>query len=71
LTRATMSLILGNYKLIHYAGYGRLDTPYELYDLAADPEERIDLFAQRTSLAADLQHILQQKLTQVNAPFRA
>jgi arylsulfatase A-like enzyme len=71
LTRATISLVMGDYKLIHYAGHRRLSIPYELYDLAADPEERNDLFTQRPSLANDLQHLLQQKLTQVNASIPA
>jgi arylsulfatase A-like enzyme len=42
------------WKLIENAGVGRL----ELYDLAADPDERVELSAQRGDIAADLRRRL-------------
>lgn len=69
LTTATVALIKGQYKLIHYFGYDGFENEYELYDLANDPEEMADLYPSQKSLAADLENELREKLREVNQPY--
>ena len=71
LNKATISLVKGDYKLIHYRGYREGIPPYELFDLANDPEEREDLSLSQSAIAAELANILQGKLRQVNQPFES
>jgi arylsulfatase A-like enzyme len=66
LTKCTLALIKNRHKLIHYLGYQDYENEYELYDLEADPEERINLFNTETDLAGVLRGELQEKLDQVN-----
>ena len=65
----TLALIRGQYKLSYYFGYDELEDHYELYDLANDPEELQDLYSASGSMAADLQHELQEKLLEINRPY--
>ncbi len=44
LDKATIAMVKGDYKLINNRGYGDDVQPYELYNLAQDPEELEDLF---------------------------
>jgi arylsulfatase len=69
LTKATVTLIKGQYKLIHYFGYDGYEDEYELYDLANDPEEMEDLYSSNRAVAADLQRELEEKLREVNRPY--
>ena len=72
LTKATLTLFKDNYKLIEYIGYDELyndPTLFELYDLAADPEELNDLFDPNTSLTKELNNILQAKLDEINRRY--
>jgi arylsulfatase A-like enzyme len=62
LTKATLAMIKGRYKLIHYMGYEGYQDRYELYDLVDDPEELADLYASKSSLAAELQAELKRTL---------
>ncbi|MFW6042502.1 MAG: sulfatase [Chloroflexota bacterium] len=63
LNRATATLVRGQYKLVGYFGYGQNGSErYELFDLANDPEERDDLYATRSSLAAELRETLRRKV---------
>lgn len=71
LTRATVALIRGSSKLIHYRGYPGYEDRYELYDLMRDPQEMDDLYESKPSTAADLRHQLTQKLEEVNHPYRS
>jgi arylsulfatase A-like enzyme len=68
LTKGTVAVIRGEHKLIHYRGYDGHENEFELYDLAADPEEMVDLYASNRALAADLQGELEAKLREVNEP---
>lgn len=69
LSIGTAAMIKDNYKLIHYFGYSEIINGFEFYDLAEDPEERIDLFPKGPAAAAPLQEELLEKLHQVNQPY--
>ncbi len=69
LTKATVAMIKGRYKLIHYMGYAGYEDEYELYDLEADPEELDDLYPSRRGVAATLRTELLAKLAEVNRPY--
>ncbi len=58
LTTATFAVRRGDYKLIHYLGYPGFDDRVELYDLRTDPEERVDLSAQRPEVVQALLALL-------------
>ncbi len=66
LTKATVALVKGQYKLIHYFGYDGYEDEYELYGLANDPEELENLYTSKQSVAAELQSELVEKLQAVN-----
>jgi arylsulfatase A-like enzyme len=66
LTRATVALIEGAHKLVHYFGYPGFEDQYEMYDLQADPEELRNLYAQGDPLADRLRDQLLAKLEDVN-----
>lgn len=68
LTKGTVAMIKGQYKLIHYFGYDGYESEYELYNLANDPEEMGDLYLSKKSVAAELQSELEKKLGEVNQP---
>jgi hypothetical protein len=69
LTKGTMALIKGRYKLIHYFGYDGYENEYELYDLVNDPEEVENLYPSKKSIAADLRRELKKKQRKVNQPY--
>jgi arylsulfatase A-like enzyme len=62
----TIALLRGHHKLIHYLGRGDPDNTYELYNLADDPEEMENLYADGSSIAAELEGELKEKLSQIN-----
>jgi arylsulfatase A-like enzyme len=70
LNKATVSVIQGNYKLIHYEGYGGEVPPYEMFDIYNDPEELNDLTYTQKSLADDLNALMLDKLAEVNQPYQ-
>jgi arylsulfatase A-like enzyme len=69
LTRGSVAMIKGDYKLTKYFGYGNIDNVYELFDLSNDPEELHNLVQSNNSLSIDLQAQLEQKLREVNLPY--
>jgi choline-sulfatase len=69
LRKATVALIRGQYKLIHYLGYRYYRDNYEFYDLENDPEEVQNVYPDHPA-AKDLQAELDQKLDEVNQPYR-
>jgi choline-sulfatase len=69
LTRATVAMVRGAYKLIHYFGYEGYESEFELYDLENDPEELEDLYSPTNPVAADMQDQLELKLQEVNRPY--
>lgn len=70
LRKATVALIRGNYKLVHYLGYRNYRDNYEFYDLEADPEELTNAYPDHPA-AKDLQEELDQKLEEANRPYLA
>ena len=71
LTKATISMVKDQYKLIHYLGYQNgYDNSYELYDLKRDPDEMTDIQTSNPGLATDLQKELAEKLQEVNRPYQ-
>ena len=68
LRKATVALIRGKYKLIHYLGYRYYRDNYEFFDLENDPEELNNVYSSHPA-AKDLQAELDHKLAEVNQPF--
>jgi arylsulfatase A-like enzyme len=68
ITKATLAIRRGPYKLIYYS-YEGYDGVAELFDLEADPDELNDLSSSHPSLAADLKRELLSKLEEVNQPY--
>jgi len=75
LTKATVAMLKGRYKLIYYLGYRRLmndkgvEELIQLYDLEADPEELNDLADSQKGIAMELFNELKAKLAEVNQPY--
>jgi arylsulfatase A-like enzyme len=68
LTRATVAMVKGNHKMIHYRGYEEQDT-FELYDLANDYEELEDLSQDAPSFGRHMKEELFEKLDSVNRKY--
>lgn len=72
ITRASISMLKGHYRLSAYLGYPELggETRYELYDLESDPQELKDIFAGQKQVASRMVEELNAKLDSVNQPFQ-
>ncbi|MGE5139150.1 MAG: sulfatase [Rudaea sp.] len=69
LSKATVSMVKGDYKLIYYRGYEKgYDNRFELYDVKNDPEELTDLYESKTGIASELRSELLAALERVNKP---
>ena len=44
LKKASVALLKGHYKMVHYFGYRHYDNHYELYDLKNDPDELNNIY---------------------------
>ncbi len=69
LRKATVAMIKGDFKLIHYRGYEGYDGVYELYNLHDDPEELNDLYPAHPSIAAEYQQELLAMIAEKDEPF--
>ncbi|MEJ2570065.1 MAG: DUF4976 domain-containing protein, partial [Anaerolineales bacterium] len=67
--KATVAMIKGDYKLIHYRGYEGYDGVYELYNLHDDPEELENLYATHPTIASDLKQEMLSTITEKDEPF--
>ena len=67
LSRYSVSLTKGRYRLTHY-NYPSYQG-FEFYDLKADPGELQDLFPSSPAIALDMQQELLDKINDVNRPF--
>lgn len=70
LTRASISMIKGNKKLIYYFGYKSQDDIFELYDLHDDLDELDDLFLKDTATAKRMKQELLDSLSTANNKIR-
>jgi arylsulfatase A-like enzyme len=68
ITEGTLMLVKGQYKIMYFFGYEKLDghERVELYDIGADPEELNDLYASQKKLGDQLLDELKAKLVEVN-----
>jgi arylsulfatase A-like enzyme len=71
LSVSTVAILRGRFKLIQYLGYPGFSEQCELYDLAQDREERVNLYSKQPELARALQDELRAKLSEVDEPFRS
>lgn len=69
LEKTTISMRMGQYKMIYYTGYGSKDS-FELYDLEHDMEELNDLYPLQPAVAKSMQDHLLQTLSDVNQKYR-
>ena len=65
LRKASLALLRGQYKLVHYLGYKYYSDNYEFYDLANDPEELRNLYPDHPA-SQELKAVLDQRLEQIN-----
>ena len=73
LTRATITLVKGRYKVIYYFGYAELEMQdvVKMYDIQADPEELVDLSTARPDVTAALLGELKRSLADANRPYQS
>lgn len=69
LTKATIAMRKGDYKMIYYTGFEAQDT-FEFYDILNDPEELQDLYPSLPQAAKVMREELLDKLSDVNAPYK-
>jgi arylsulfatase A-like enzyme len=69
LSRTTIAMIKGDYKLIYYKGYEGYDNIFELYNLREDSEELQDLAPKNPSNLASLKEELLENLALADKPF--
>ncbi|MEW5870866.1 MAG: sulfatase-like hydrolase/transferase [Chloroflexota bacterium] len=69
LSKATVAMLRGQHKLVHYLGYKYYPDNYEFYDLANDPGEQNNLYPDHP-LAREFQAELDQKLAQADHPYQ-
>lgn len=70
-SNATVTLKIGDYKLMYFFGYEELrgKERLELYDLKNDPEELNDLSISKRETTAQMLNEIKQKLAEVNEPY--
>jgi arylsulfatase A-like enzyme len=67
LTKRTVSLIRGRYKLVHYLGYPAYDDIYEMYDLEDDPQELRNVYSSHSGTSSELKALLNKQSVKLNA----
>jgi arylsulfatase A-like enzyme len=68
LTRATVAMVKGTYKMIYYTGYEGQDM-FELYDLENDYEELEDLYQATPSFGRHMKEELLEKMNSMNKEY--
>ncbi|HUH96511.1 MAG TPA: sulfatase-like hydrolase/transferase [Anaerolineales bacterium] len=71
LSRISLAMRKGSYKMLFYRGYYHSGDKFELYDLQNDPEELHDLYSTGSAIAKSLQEEVLAKLEAVNAPYKS
>jgi arylsulfatase A-like enzyme len=69
LSKASVAVIQGQYKLVHYIGYEKYADNYELYDLENDPDELDNLYDSHP-MASQLKETLAQGLQQADQLYK-
>lgn len=71
-SKASLTWVKENFKLIYYFGYGEIngDERVELYDIERDPEELNDLQNVKRDTVDQLLHELKIKLEEAEEPFK-
>ncbi|MEW5938619.1 MAG: sulfatase-like hydrolase/transferase [Chloroflexota bacterium] len=69
LRQATIAMIQGDQKLIHYRGYPGAEDSFELYNLRDDPEEMRDLAADLPDVVASMKNVMLARLAEADQPF--
>ena len=69
LSKATVALIRGKHKLVHYLGYKNSRDSYEFYNLENDPEELTNRYPEHP-ISKDLQAELDNMLEEKNQPYQ-
>ena len=72
LNPASLAMIQGGYKLARYWGYKELERMgdrYELYDLAQDPQELNNIYADDSALSRGLREQLLARVAEVDRPY--
>lgn len=67
---ASLALVRGRHKLVHYFGYPQVQDRYEFYDLHSDPEELVDLADETDPQFIVLRQELEARLEQSNRLYR-
>jgi arylsulfatase A-like enzyme len=67
--KASISMVKGSKKMIYYLGYGDFDQVAELYDLADDPDELVNLASADTVTLAHMRDELLTALDEANRPY--
>ena len=70
LTKYSMALIKGQFKLVRYNGYPEVEEKFEMYNLKRDPGEVTDIFEQRKGIASDLKNEMRGIIEEVNSKFQ-
>jgi arylsulfatase A-like enzyme len=70
LTKATIAMRKGDYKLIHYLGYPKHDDLYELYNIQDDPEELKNLVKSDSATLSHMKEEMLAALDAANKPYR-
>jgi len=72
ITRSSIVLVKGGYKLHYYRGYTDQNLPDELirlFDVKSDPEELVDLSGTHKEIASELLAELKRSLDEANKPY--
>jgi arylsulfatase A-like enzyme len=69
LDKATWMMIKGDYKIIQYSGFPRLEEKIEVYDLKTDADELVNLAEEDRGVVPDLKRELFDKIQNINRRF--
>jgi arylsulfatase A-like enzyme len=74
LTRVTVALVNGRYKLVYYLGYPQIKRLERseillLFDIESDPDELVNLYSSRPEIAKEMLDELKAKLAEVDKPY--
>lgn len=68
ITRGSLAMVSGDYKLVRYIGYEENPDVTECFDLKADPQELDNLYPS-VPIARELKTLVDQKIQEINQPY--